>query len=388
MKNLFLTTLLLSGSMSVFADGGFTLKGNVPGLPAGTRISLVSEGGRRSVIAETEAAGDSFILTGNVGSPMLCELRFDDPDPQTMDKGISFMVEDTGMSFSATAYKDMPNGFFVGTGGLDMMKNVEVKGGKAQEEYQEYLDTMEPYVRASKEAHYNLFWDEGRDKSEAGQKKLQEIFAAASLAESSARRDFIKAHPSYSISGQMLVQDLSEPYSFTGEELDEFLRLTEGMWDKSRLEKVREAIEKSRKYPRLAAYTDFAVLDTELKECKFSDLRNDGKYTLVDFWASWCGPCRQAIPHVRELYKKYTGKLDVLSVSLDSAEKPWRTAMDKEKMEWTQLWADSGRVDAIKNPYQIKGIPYLLLVDPSGSIIFTGSSPDELEDVLRKKLGF
>lgn len=99
-----------------------------------------------------------------------------------------------------------------------------------------------------------------------------------------------------------------------------------------------------------------------------------------------CGPCRAAIPHVKELYNKYKDKLNVLSVSLDSDEKPWRKAMEKEQMEWKQLWADKERVNGVKDHYQIKGIPFLLVIDPSGKIAFAGHGPDELSDFLSKNL--
>ena len=107
---------------------------------------------------------------------------------------------------------------------------------------------------------------------------------------------------------------------------------------------------------------------------------------MIDFWASWCGPCRAAIPHVRELYKKYGDKVEFIAVSLDSSEAPWRKAMDHEKMEWTQLWADKSHSEGVVKPYQISGIPFIMLLDPQGRIVHAGHNPDAVTAILEKTL--
>lgn len=109
-----------------------------------------------------------------------------------------------------------------------------------------------------------------------------------------------------------------------------------------------------------------------------------GKYLLIDFWASWCGPCRKAIPHVREVYEKYNKKgLEVLAVSVDKDEKAWRKAMDEEKMTWEQAQAPSSGKEIMKD-YQFSGIPHIVLIDKKGNIVAKGITPDELEKELEK----
>jgi peroxiredoxin len=113
-----------------------------------------------------------------------------------------------------------------------------------------------------------------------------------------------------------------------------------------------------------------------------------GKYVLVDFWASWCGPCRQAIPRVKELYTQYKEKgLEVVSISIDTDKKAWRKAMEEEKMNWMQLLSDDK--DKTMELFQFSGIPTMYMIDPQGNIItrFTGFSPEaqkEAEGILAK----
>lgn len=102
-----------------------------------------------------------------------------------------------------------------------------------------------------------------------------------------------------------------------------------------------------------------------------------GNYLLIDFWASWCGPCRQSIPKMKELYAEYHPKgFDVLSISIDKDENAWRKAMKEEKMPWQQLLSPD--MDKTMKTFQFSGIPTMYLIDPNGKIIrsYTGYSPE------------
>ncbi|MCD0490412.1 TlpA family protein disulfide reductase [Pedobacter sp. MC2016-14] len=100
-----------------------------------------------------------------------------------------------------------------------------------------------------------------------------------------------------------------------------------------------------------------------------------GKYVLIDFWASWCGPCRKAIPEIKTLYSQYKEKgFEVLSVSVDTDNAAWRRAMTEEAMPWTQVLSpDKNKTLA---DFMIIGIPTLYLVDRDGKIVekYTGFS--------------
>ncbi|HEY9256679.1 TlpA disulfide reductase family protein [Chitinophaga sp.] len=111
-----------------------------------------------------------------------------------------------------------------------------------------------------------------------------------------------------------------------------------------------------------------------------------GKYLLVDFWASWCGPCRQAIPKVKELYASYKDKgFEVVSISIDTDKNAWKKAMKEEEMPWEQMLSDNK--DKTMEQFQFSGIPTMYLVDNEGKIIerFTGYS-DEAATKIKESL--
>jgi peroxiredoxin len=112
----------------------------------------------------------------------------------------------------------------------------------------------------------------------------------------------------------------------------------------------------------------FSLPDLSGKEVSIQDFK--GKYVLVDFWASWCGPCRQENPNVVEAYHKFKDKnFTILGVSLDADKEKWAEAVFADKLEWTHIsdlkYWDSKAVEV----FGISGIPYNILVDPDGKII-------------------
>lgn len=112
---------------------------------------------------------------------------------------------------------------------------------------------------------------------------------------------------------------------------------------------------------------DFTAYDLNGQAVKLSSLK--GKVVYVDFWATWCGPCRQQFPAERELHKKFENNKDVvfLLISTDSKTEPWKAFLEKEKLPGTCLWAGD-QYAAVANTYNITGIPRFMLIDKQGKI--------------------
>ena len=134
-------------------------------------------------------------------------------------------------------------------------------------------------------------------------------------------------------------------------------------------------------------FTDLKMEDPDGNPMKLSDYAGKGKYILVDFWASWCGPCKAEMPNIVKLYHQYKDKgFDIVSVSFDTKKENWVKAIPEWGMPWHHMSDLKGWDSAGASTYSVAGIPHTMLLDPDGKILARGLYGEQLYEKLAELL--
>ena len=157
-------------------------------------------------------------------------------------------------------------------------------------------------------------------------------------------------------------------------------------WETEGMQKVHSKYQAELRSAAGQPYTDVVALKQDGTPVHLSELVGTADYLLVDFWASWCGPCRRLIPVLKEIHESYapSGKLAIVGISVDREIEKWHQALEEEQMPWLQLHDTHEAPYNPSDTYGISAIPTTLLIDRAGTIVARNPSEADIEDILNK----
>lgn len=358
----------------------FVLHGYVPGAMDSTQVELRSEGDNRDVRLSGYVVNGEFELTGEAPVAAYCRLSMNNYDAaqrlgQVDDDVVKYVeagifVENGNLVFRTPHIDSLPQSFW--RYDIRKEKNYTMKGSASHDVYAAYaLKTLELRAEIRK-----LAWAV-REKATP---EMLKTLAAKKNELRTIIREYIASQKNLPVNLYLAQALEMEPFTYDQAYLDGVMALFASYQDTlPALLKFREAYGKAAAYTQGTPFAGGEVYTPKGDTLNLTKYMKPGRYMLVDFWASWCGPCRASFPHLRKVYQAYGKKLEFLSVSVDKKDADWRKAMKEEQLPWTQLCATKAFTREMGKVYQITSIPTFLIVDPEGKIVFSGHDSGELD---------
>lgn len=373
---LFLFILMVSPAFAGLIP--IKLKGGIKGL-AGQEVVLL-DGDRKTELARVKSDKDLFRMEANAE---VADGRFyflyvpalGDLGPSMKIPTIYFFIDKPSLEVNA----EIVNG------------NLQLVGVKNSPDMDEY-NALNRENRYSKEvetafARYNEAFELYNMKAQTDEnmKLLKEASVNADKVYTSQTEEFVNMIPKHPKSNALMAIIYNNFLSSSPDKLQELLNSFDksmqstNYYAKAMLEQINRT--KACEVGQLAP--DFEVKDLNGNSVKLSSLR--GQYVLIDFWASWCGPCRKEIPNLKRVYAEFKDKgLKLVGVSIDDNESKWRKAVEEEKLDYLQLW-DSQK--STMKLYNYNGIPFIILISPEGIILEKNLRGTEVHEKVMKYLG-
>jgi len=358
MKSLFLL-LFFVPSFLLAQTKGYTINGAITGLPDGTEVKITSTQ-NNSVVAKGVVKNGAFTIKGAVTEPNLYYIVAGSEQPQHI------YLENSEIKISGTK-KDI--------------KHLKIEGSSAHNDFDVFRSTFNPLVGELNATVAQI----NQAGNEAKRMDLMSDYDSLTNTIDKEVEKFVTTKKTSFVSPFLLfltIDILDNPVVAERRfnTLDATIKNSE--IGKALAEKIAD-----KKVGAIGTDAlDFTQNDVNGNPVSLSSFR--GKYVLIDFWASWCRPCRMENPNVVKAYQKFSNKnFTVLGISLDQQKDAWVKAIKNDNLAWTQVsdlqfWNNSVAVQ-----YHVQGIPQNFLIDPNGKIVGKNLRGDELEAKLCELLG-
>ncbi|MBE9603084.1 TlpA disulfide reductase family protein [Pedobacter sp. MC2016-24] len=368
-----ITAVIGLAALSANAQNEFVLSGKLKGNHEGKKVilSYPNPESKYAIKDSTFVKNGQFSFKGKVADVVRAELvmsapgkeidrsdwrRFEEMDLQ------SFFLENKKMNLTGAN-----------------IKHAWITGGTVQRDYELLKTQLKPFEDKGRPLtkKYIQYVDE---KNKTAMDALQPQLQAIGREQMKMKDDFFLKHPDSYVSLYILSDQggIESPAFET-----RFNTLSSRIKNSDMGKRLRAGFNALKSVEVGKAAKDFVQNDTEGRPVTLSAFK--GRYILLDFWASWCGPCRSENPNVLKAYQKFKGEnFEIIAISLDDKKDPWLKAIQTDGLPWIQLSDLKGIKNQVAMMYGVTGIPQNFLIDPNGMIVARDLRGDALEKMLQK----
>jgi peroxiredoxin len=359
MKKITGFVLLMISFISLNAQG-LKVTGNLKNLADNTEVSLI-DGVTNQEVAKSTAVNGVFTLTGNTENASIFLLSF-----KGMQQKIPLFIGNDEFSIN---------------GDLKDVNAIKFSGSASHAVYMDYMAVItpliEPYIKSIQALQ--LEKDPAKKKTLTAESELQGKNVTDNF------KALASKYNQSPVSTLFLLQ-FANMFPAIKEDMTSIYASFTGDAKKGPFAAMLDKTVASAEIGRVGSVLpEFTQNDASGKSVSLSSLR--GKYVLIDFWASWCGPCRAENPNVVKAFNAYKSKgFTILGVSLDQDKAKWLEAIKKDGLTWTHVSDLKYWNNAVAKQFGIESIPANFLIDPNGVVIGKDLRGEELEKVLAKNI--
>lgn len=353
------------------AQEGYTIKGKLSKVNTPAKVFLSYTIGDARLEDSAEVKNGAFVLKGKLPNPVRAFLFVKHGAGATNARrgvdGIDVFIENSVMTITGT--DSLRTAAFKGSVTNDDNRALRNQLAPFLADVETVLSTAEKMTPEQRKADTALM-QSLRNRRNRDVEQMDSIF-----------KSFIASH-TQSYAALSAFQEHEIRGSFDAFKADKDFQLFPETMRASDIGKsINARIQKGLSVSEGIMAPDFTQNNPEGKPVKLSDFK--GRYVLVDFWASWCAPCRAENPYVVAAYRKYNSKgFDILSVSLDASQQDWVKAIEKDGMPWVHVSDLKYWKNAVAVQYGVNSVPTNFLIDPTGKIIAKNLRGAKLEEKL------
>ena len=359
MRRTFLLLLALFVFFACQQKKGYKIEGQLNGLNDGRVILKHKRDDQWNPVDSTKAEGGAFSFEGKLENPEMYVVTVD-----TIGT-FKLFVENSDIEI---------------TGNTDSLNNLNIKGSDIHSNYSGFQEKVGEYDRKIKSL-YNDYRTAKREGKEERASEIEEEYGEVSENKTEYIKQFARDR-THSVLSPYVTSRYLFPY-LEFQELDSTYKALDTLVKKSRYaRKLKERRDVLQRVQVGKPFIDFTLPNPEGESVTFSDYIGDG-YVLLDFWASWCTPCRKENPNLVENYKKYSDQgFQIFGVSLDKKEEAWTKAIEADSLTWPQVSDLKGWNSDVSKKYGVMSIPSNVLINKKGKIVAKDLRGEELNEKL------